>query len=201
MVIEGKEKNIYLFGKIWNGKIYDLKDNTIISEIKNGSGFIKEYNYYNKNLIFEGEFVNGVRNGMGKEYDYNHELVFEGEYLNGDKWKGKGKEYSSNRDLLFEGNYLNGKKWNGKFFDEKNKITYELKEGNGFVKEYDQYKKIVFEGELSNGQKLKGKEYDYYDGYILFEGEYLNGQRWNGKGMDLNKCSVIIYVNGDTIEF
>ena len=36
-------------------------------------------------LIYEGEFLNGKRNGLGIEYNDNGELVFEGEYLNGKK--------------------------------------------------------------------------------------------------------------------
>ena len=35
--------------------------------------------------IFEGEFLNGKRNGEGKEYNWKGELIFEGEYLNGKK--------------------------------------------------------------------------------------------------------------------
>ena len=69
----------------------------------------KEYDSFNDNLLFEGEFLNGERNGKGKEY-YNHgNLIFEGEYLNGLK-NGKGKEYYDNGNLIFEGEYLNGKK-------------------------------------------------------------------------------------------
>ena len=30
-------------------------------------------------LIFEGEYINGERNGKGKEYDNNGELKFKGE--------------------------------------------------------------------------------------------------------------------------
>ena len=41
---------------------------------------MKEYNLNNK-LKFEGEYVNGERNGKGKEY-FKNELIFEGEYLN-----------------------------------------------------------------------------------------------------------------------
>ena len=39
-------------------------------EIKYGKGHIKEYNY-NVNLIYEGEDLNGERNGKGKEYYTN----------------------------------------------------------------------------------------------------------------------------------
>ena len=33
----------------------------------------------------EIDYLNGKRNGKGKEYNYNGILVFEGEYLNGKK--------------------------------------------------------------------------------------------------------------------
>ena len=37
-----------------------------------------------------GKYKIGERNGKGKEYDYNSKLIFEGEYLNGvKKWKRK----------------------------------------------------------------------------------------------------------------
>ena len=50
---------------------------------------VKEY-YDNGKLDFEGEYLNGKRNGKGKEYYYNGQLEFEGEYLNGKKWNGNG---------------------------------------------------------------------------------------------------------------
>ena len=53
----------------------------------------KKYNDNNK-LIFEGEYLNGERNGKGKKY-YDYGLIFEGEYLNG-KINGNGKEYNDN---------------------------------------------------------------------------------------------------------
>jgi hypothetical protein len=43
----------------------------------------KEYYGYDDKLIFEGEYYNGERNGIGKEYDNNGEIIYEGEYLNG----------------------------------------------------------------------------------------------------------------------
>ena len=68
-------------------------------------------------MIFEGEYINGKRNGYGKEYDKNSKLlcklIFEGEYING-KRNGYGKEYDEKGLLIFEGEYLNGKRWKGK---------------------------------------------------------------------------------------
>ena len=42
----------------------------------------KKYDYVS-NVIYEGEYLNGKRNGKGKEYYLNGKLKFEGEYLNG----------------------------------------------------------------------------------------------------------------------
>ena len=36
-------------------------------------------------LIFEGEYLNGEKNGKGKEYNELGTLIFEGEYQNGVK--------------------------------------------------------------------------------------------------------------------
>ena len=133
-----------LEGKLWNGKIYDFKNN-IICEWKEGKGFIKEYDYGGE-LIFEGEYLNGERNGKGKEYDYSGELIFEGQYLNGER-NGKEKDYYyENGKLIFEGEYLKGKRWNVN------------------IKEYYKDDILIFEGEYLNGERNgKGKEY-YYDG-------------------------------------
>ena len=145
-------------------------------------GKIEEYDYYGTYKTFEGEYLNGKRNGKGKEFYRNGRLKFEGEYLNG-KRNGKGKEYNANNILLFEGEYLNGKKWNGKAYNGNN-IINEIKNGTGFMKDYDNDWQInlEFEGEYINGERYgKGKEYDSLDHQLIFEGEYLNGEKWNGK--------------------
>ena len=106
----------FLYNKKWNGKGFD-KNGNIVDELINGKGSAKEYYYYNGKLVYEGEYLNGKRNGKGKEYlEQSGELIYEGEYLNG-KWNGKGKEYIylfNGGELVFEGEYLNGKRWNGK---------------------------------------------------------------------------------------
>ena len=229
---KGKEyydKNIlkfegeYLNGKRWNGNGYDIQNN-IIYQIKNGKGYIKEY-YYNdfilsgeirnlndeiKNingkLKFEGEFLNGEKNGIGKEYylsisscyytikDQNSKyasekykilqdyyLVFEGEYKYG-KRNGNGKEYDNKGILKFEGEYMNGKRnGNGKEYYNKNKLFYEGEylndEKNGKGKEYSYNGKVCYEGEYLNDRRNgNGKEYNYV-GKLVFEGEFKNGFR------------------------
>jgi len=61
-------------------------------------------------LFYEGEYLNGERNGKGKEYNYNGELIFDGEYKEGEKWNGIGKEYNNNGQLIFEGEFIEGKR-------------------------------------------------------------------------------------------
>ena len=93
--------------EIWNGKGYDEKGN-LIYELINGNGKIKEYNYDFNQIIFEGEYLNGKRNGKGREYNDEGQLIYEGEFLNG-KRNGKGKEYE-NGQLIFEGEFLDDKR-------------------------------------------------------------------------------------------
>ena len=99
----------YLNGKRWNGKGYD-KNNKIVYELKNGNGHVKEYGYIGNCLVFEGEYLNGEKNGKGKDYNiWTGVLQFEGEYLNDKRWNGKVKEYKF-EELKFEGEYINGEK-------------------------------------------------------------------------------------------
>ena len=144
-----------------------LSDAYIIYEA-NGKG--KEYYGYTDSLKFEGEYLNGRKNGNGKEYNVKGNLQFKGEYLNGKK-NGKGIEYYNDNKIKFEGEYKNGLRWNGKGYDNNNNILYELKDGKGYIKEYYSYSGILeFEGEYLNGLKNgKGKEYDW-EGNLLFEG-------------------------------
>ena len=83
--------------KLMNYKIFSGK--YIIYENKTNG---KEYNGYNNKLIYEGGYLNGKRNGKGKEFNDNEKLIYEGNYLNG-KWNGKGKEYSDDGKSSFEG--------------------------------------------------------------------------------------------------
>ena len=207
---DGKTKfeGIYLNDKKWEGKGYD-KNNNIVYELKKGKGFIKEYNDFNGELIFEGEYLNGKRNGKGKEYEYNGNLIFEGEYLNG-KRNGKGKEYNFFGELEFEGEYLNRKRhgkgkeyYNGELiFEGEYLYGYRLK-GKYYINErleyegeylfynkyngkgFDEYGNIIYE--LKNGN---GNVKEYYYHKLIFEGEYLNGKR-NDKGKEYyNKCKL-----------
>ena len=126
-------------------------------------------------LGFEGEYLNGERNGKGKEY-IRGILVFEGEYINGKKI-GKGKQYYNydgklifegtyvyefklegklymNKKLEFEGKFLYERKYDGKGYDKNGNIIYKLINGTGKVKEHFENGGSQFEGEYLNGKKM-----------------------------------------------
>ena len=89
----------------------DIKDYIKISgkyKIGGKNGKVREYNIKTNKLIFEGEYLKGKRNGLGKEY-YDNKVRFEGEYLNG-KRNGRGKEYYNDGILEFEGKIFKWKK-------------------------------------------------------------------------------------------
>ena len=174
----------FLNGKRWYGRVYDRNTDNI-KDIKNGTGNLKEFDIFG-NLIFEGEYVNGKKNGKGKEFYENNtpELKFEGEYLN-DKRNGKGKEYYINGKLIFAGEYLNSKRWKGKIYGKYNNNYSELKGGKGFIKEYDEFNFIIYECKYINGERNgKGKELTFFDERLIYEYEYLNGKR-HGIGMNI----------------
>ena len=181
----------YLNGKRWNGIFQNYYENY---ELKNGKGFALEINddnyyegelingekngkgkeyYYWKRILFEGEYLNGKRNGKGKEYYKNGNLRFEGEYKYG--LKSKGNEYYNNYNndkLYFKGEYKSGIKWNGEGYDENGKIIIKINNGKGFIKEY-----------YNGNNYYRYRDFDYY---LIFEGEYLNGEK-HGKGIEYNK--------------
>ena len=163
--------------------------------------YIDKIEYYEIKLQYEGEYLNGERNGKGKEYDYDGKMEFEGEYSNG-KRNGKGNEYDYKGRLIFKGEYCNGIRWNGKYkeYYNEDKLIFEGEYINGkqIGKEY--YKnELIFEGEYLKGKRWngKGKEYDKKD-KLIFEGEYLEGQRWNGKGKEFDEDE--LKFNGEYFE-
>ena len=169
----------YLNGKKWNGIGFD-KFNNIIYELKDGKGFVKEYDEHNI-LLFEGNFLNGERNGKGKEYNTDGKLIFEGEYLNGKKWN-KVEEHSLfNLNLIFlDKKHLRGKEYG------------QIKEGKGYLKECNDEDILIFEGEILNDERNgEGKEYNN-KGILIFEGEYLNDKR-NGKGKEYNDDGKLVF--------
>ena len=66
----------YLFDYKYKGRGYD-KNGNVIYELTNGNGKLKEYDTEG-NLLFEGEYLNCLKNGLVKEYNSERKLIFEG---------------------------------------------------------------------------------------------------------------------------
>ena len=159
----------------------------------------KMYDDFTDNLLFEGEYIKWIKNGIVIEYDQFGNKIFEGNYLNGIR-NGFGKEYGYLGCLEFEGEYLNGKKWNGRENDYDKRLKYEIKEGKRFINNIEYKDKNLYNNEK---EIINAKTYDcfnkriikkdYYDNGVLeFEGEYLYGER-NGYGKLYNKQGNLIF--------
>ena len=198
-----KFEGVFKNGKKWTGKGYNIH-NELVYDIKDGKGHIKEYaDMSDERLIYDGDYLNGFRNGKGKEYNTSNRLMkFDGEFYNGVR-HGKGKAYDRYEKLKYEGEFFYGKKWNVKGYKPDGEtLVYELKNGKGFIKQYyNSGDKIKYECEYSNGE-LNGKGKEYYDDYnnnLKFEGEFLNGKKWNGflfiahKVYEIKKGKEVIY--------
>jgi len=109
--------------------------------------------------IFEGEYIDGLKNGKGKEFYNNGKLLFEGEYIN-ELRNGKGKEYDKDGKIIIDGEYSNGCGWNVKEYDKNNNIINVIKEGKGYIKYYNKSNILTFEVVIINGLiNGKGKKY------------------------------------------
>ena len=147
-------------------------------------------------MLFEGEYLNGKK-WKGKLTTYfNGELRYDGELLNGKK-HGKAKRYYEGI-LIFEGEYLNGKIWNGKGFKKDGTVVFKIQNGNGNVLIYNKDDKLDYDLTFLKGER-NGKAKEYSDGKLLFEGEYLDDLK-NGEGKEYNMKGELIfdgeYLNG-----
>ena len=135
------------------------------------------------NLIYEGEFSNGKRNGKGREI-LNNNVNFEGEFKDGIKWNGNANEYNKKGNLLFNGVYQNGKKFNGKeckYFEDDETIKYEIEYKDGLYWNVKKYKKDSFSNvdfEMKNGN---GKIKEYYSDTVLKSKCHYKDGKKNGK--------------------
>ena len=129
-------------------------------------------NQYDENgkIEYEGSFVNGLKQGKGKEYNDNGKIKYEGDFKNGEHQR---KIYDENGNIIYEGDFSNCK------YD-------------GIGKEYYANGKIKYEGCYKNGH-YEGKGKFYYDnGKIKYEGDFKN-DNYEGKGKLYNKNGNIIY--------
>ena len=212
----------YLNNKQLIGNKYDIdvdKCRFIETKINLKEGRETEYNPITNYIVYMGEFKNGERNGLGKEYDDEGYMIFKGIYRKDRRWTGEGydtkenvvyelkngngliKQYSTKGQLLIEAECKNGKiNGFGKEYNSEGKLKYEGKylngQKNGKGKEY--YEKdgsLKFEGEYLYDFKMKGKF--YVNSKLEYEGDYLYNKKFNGKGYDENGNVIYELINGN----
>ena len=137
-------------------------------ELPNGNG----KKYFKDGRIFEGNFVNGKREGFGRITFPNkkNSFFYIGEYKN-DVGNGKGKEFYENGKVAYDGDFVNNNR-------------------QGYGKEYYENGKLKYEGNFIN-DKYEGNGKYYYEDGNSYEGQWSKDQR-NGKGklLDKNKKTI-----------
>ena len=188
-------------GELKGGRIFlpngDIYEGQIKNSIFNGKGKLICFD----NIIYEGQFINGERNGLFNIY-FPDGSYFIGQF-NNDNFNGQGKFYWT-IGMLYVGNFLEGKlEGKGILKNEINNSEYE-----GFF--HNNY----FEGEgifkWNNGNLYKGNYHlnkKHGEGiYIEKNGISYNGNWINGKphgigefnnGKKIYKCS---WKNGEPVE-
>ena len=181
------------YGKKYKGDKVIFSGEYKNGERWNGEGEISKDDNYHHNFFkheFIGTYSEGKKTGKIKEYAGDF-IIYDGQILN-DLKHGEGKEYDTFHHLLFKGEYKDGKYWTGKFFGKNGNVLYEIEEGIGTGLQYsgkhtmNDFKKFKsYEGGLLNGERNGfGKEYSpFVENKVIFEGEFLNGKR-NGKGKE-----------------
>jgi antitoxin component YwqK of YwqJK toxin-antitoxin module len=176
---------------------------TLLNGKLNGS--FKSY-YNNGQLKIVGYYVNGLKNGLFKEYDENG--ILNSEYtMTKDEFNGPIKIYYTDGILKKSGNYLNGLE-NGIFIEYDpygaKEAEYVMTAGkkNGLVKVYEEAKlshTTTFKNDFKNGQYT---EYYYNDEsgelYLKLIGEFLNEEKngnWKMIYIEKEKERLLKYEN------
>ena len=185
------------------------------NDVPSGKGILY---YKNGDIKYDGEFVKGKKQGLGKYYfsDYNWYVwedgkkfyflkgdYYFGQFLN-DSMHGKGIIYLSNGTIKYDGDFENNK-FNGVgkyYFDKGGYYIGQLKDDmqHGKGKMYDKNGNIWLEGEFVNDH-LNGI------GKLYFESGYYISQFVNdkmvGKGKLYSNNGTLIgefyYVNGKMV--
>tara|TARA_B110000208_G_C11782200_1_gene434290 strand:- start:449 stop:1939 length:1491 start_codon:yes stop_codon:yes gene_type:complete len=215
-------KKINSYGKFYSEKyIYHgfWKNN-----LPHGKGFLN-YLSPHKNIInYEGDFLNSIPNGNGKE-TYINNSYYIGNFKNGNK-EGYGKYYINN-NLVFDGLWVNNDilvsdEYNTLYVNNFNTIfkknykikchNIEIKDNINFIindlsaKIYDiSSNKLLYEGGITNNNLDGYGQYyiDIDDNYWLLYDGYFDENKYDGHGNLYNFDNTIYYsgiFNQDNIE-
>lgn len=158
---------------------------------------------------YEGQFKEGLKDGLGKEKILDG-TIYEGGFKK-DKRHGSGKLYISD-ELIIEGDWTEGKPWNLKEKRRNGLERIKLVSGQGKGKYHlsncqkykGQFENGVFSGygilETDGGVTFDGNwDGDYFEGTVKskkfrIEGEWKYRQPWNIHGYDVDDINEDIFM-------
>ena len=144
-------------------KLPDYTDDQMVEEgvYVNGKkeGVWRQY-WNNGKVKSETTYKNNLQSGSAKIYYKNGSISEEGTWIGG-KWDGSYKLYYENGNLSYEWNYVNGKReGQQKYYFENGKVLYDgsWKGGNesGVLKEYNEDGQLLAEKNYNDGKIDEG---------------------------------------------
>ena len=120
----------------------------LLNGLPNGKG----KKYFKDGRIFEGNFINGKKEGYGTIQNKKG-VFYSGQYQE-DARNGKRKEYYENGNIAYEGNFVNNNR-------------------EGYGKEYYENGKLKYEGNFVNDKYDKIGKYFCEDGEYYFDGQMI----------------------------
>ena len=132
-------------------KLSIIKYNKVLQDVLN-------INKEDNKMYKRRRYKLGDLKGKVREFSLEkNALIFIGEYLEG-KRNGEGKEFYNNGQNIFIGKFESGMKISGNGY----KLDYEIENGSGYVREYYDDGQLKYEGEYLNGEKNgQGTEFIY----------------------------------------
>lgn len=146
--------------------------------------------------MYEGEYKDGHKTGIGRKFYPNGKKMFEGTLVDS-KWTGFGRKFFENSGMVsYEGECLENLPHGfGKYYHPKNnQLWYEghFKNGkfDGFGKLTDAAendgKNVLYVGEWKDGAKHGLGSY-FYDDEFVFEGRWRNDRKVEGTVTYMNQ--------------
>ena len=154
-----------LNAKIWNLNEYEYTGTVNKDDRFDGYGILKYLDKSTDIIKYQGDFINGLKNGNGKE-TYQNDDIYIGNFKNGMK-NGNGKLYSKDGTIKYSGLWSNNEATNDMVYyeyDENNRKKYygSFRNGryHGLGVIFNKNENITSIGEYNDGHLIKVLEFN-----------------------------------------
>lgn len=136
-------------------------------------------------LVYTGEIVNGVCQGVGILYTRDGKLLYEGGFEN-NRYQGRGVKYSPDGIIEYEGDFAdNLYEGSGKLYNARGVLIYDgmFRKGayDALGKLYSDKGRLIYEGSFAGGMRHGLGAAYYEDGTTQYEGEFFE-DAFQGRG-------------------